>query len=212
MEPSATAREGTCDSYPFPEPTRPPASGEELFQSPGAVRRGWLASQWDSVPDRMKEDFNNRARLAMERYEADLDRWQREHSKRYYQNKIGAETLSRVVTGCVSALVESTAVLDFLALAATSRACAALVKEPAAKAALKVQLPVLCLGVVARRVDGAAQPLRELISIASSGQMRPPEKKALDLECVAEIILADGQRFVQVYISRTTRTSCREEF
>ena len=50
MEPSATAREGTCDSYPFPEPTRPPASGEELFQSPGAVRRGWLASQWDSVP------------------------------------------------------------------------------------------------------------------------------------------------------------------
>ena len=199
MEPSATAREGTCDSYPFPEPTRPPASGEELFQSSGhAVRRGWLVGQWDSIPDYMKDDFDNRARLAMEQYEADLDRWRREHTKRYYQKKVGGEALSRVVTGCVSAFVESTAVLDFLALAATSRACAALVKEPAAKAALKVQLPVLCLGVVARRVDGAAQPLRELISIASSGQMRPPEKKALDLECVAEIILADGQRFVQV--------------
>ena len=98
MEPSATAREGACDSYPFPEPTRPPASGEELFQSSGhAARRGWLVGQWDSVPDCMKEDFNNRARLAMERYEAALDRWRREHSKRYYSNKVGAETLSCVV-------------------------------------------------------------------------------------------------------------------
>ena len=199
MEPAATAREGACDSYPFPEPTRPPASGEELFQSEGqrVAARYWWTS-WDHVSDRSKEDFNNRARLAMERYEADLDRWRREHTKRYYQKKVGGEALSRVVTGVVSAFVESTAVLDFLALAATSRACAALVKEPAAKVALKVQLPALSLGAVARRVDGAAQPLRELISIASSGQMRPPEKKALDLECVAEIILADGQRFVQV--------------
>ena len=199
MEPSEAAREGACDSYPFPEPTRPPASGEELFQSSGhAVRRGWLVGQWDSIPDYMKDDFDNRSRLAMEQYEADLDRWRREHTKRYYQKKVGGEALSRVVTGVVSAFVESTAVLDFLALAATSKTCAALVKEPAAKAAFKVQLPALSLGAVARRVDGAAQPLRELISIASSGQMRPPEKKALDLECVAEIILADGQRFVQV--------------
>ena len=199
MDSSEAARKGACDSYPFPEPTRPPASGEELFQSEGqrVAARYWWTS-WDHVSDRSKEDFNNRARLAMERYEADLDRWRREHTKRYYQKKVGGEALSRVVTGVVSAFVESTAVLDFLALAATSRACAALVKEPAAKVALKVQLPALSLGAVARRVDGAAQPLRELISIASSGQMRPPEKKALDLECVAEIILADGQRFLQV--------------
>ena len=194
MEPSATAREGACDSYPFPEPTRPPASGKELHE---LLERSY-DRPWDRVSDRMKEEYNNRARLAMERYEADLDRWRREHTKRYYQKKVGGEAISRVVTGVVSAFVESTAVLDFLALAATSRACAALVKEPAAKVALKVQLPALCIGAVARRVDGAAQPLRELISIASSGQMRPPEKKALDLECVAEIILADGQRFVQV--------------
>ena len=191
MEPSE-------DPYPFPEPTRPPASGEELFQSQGQTQSRLYWTSWDRVPDHIKEKFNNHARQWMEQYEADLDRWRRERTKHYYQNKIGAETLSRVVTGCVSAFVESTAVLDFLALAATSRACAALVKEPAAKVALKVQLPALCIGAVARRVDGAAQPLRELISIASSGQMRPPKKEALDLECVAEIILADGQRFVQV--------------
>ena len=57
MEPSETAREGACDSYPFPEPTRPPASGEELFQSSGhAVRRGWLVGQWDSVPIHFEDD------------------------------------------------------------------------------------------------------------------------------------------------------------
>ena len=91
MEPSEAAREGACDSYPFPEPTRPPASGKELQE----LLEGSYDRPWDRCSDRLKEEYNNRARVAMERYEADLDRWRRERTKRYYQNKIGAETLSK---------------------------------------------------------------------------------------------------------------------
>ena len=57
MEPAATAREGACDSYPFPEPTRPPASGKELHE---LLERSY-DRPWDRCSDRLKEEYNNRA-------------------------------------------------------------------------------------------------------------------------------------------------------